>query len=205
MEENGIKQVQTRSRVEVVNLAKGKYNKDKMIQAEVRQVVETTTSYPSTKITNSLNDALFSTDEYGIAEQTFKSLEKRVAWLNVPESATKESVQAKIAPDAVLYRILSNHPILSAEDEAVLNDPKFDVSLDTYADSQIARYPEGHEKAGTIILDNLGKPMYRRIAFANKKVKDRDIRTQDPSDFYMSPKIQAELEQVPTVIPEQQI
>lgn len=65
--------------------------KEGVLQAQIRQVV--TTEYPSKRVDNSLQDSLFATEDFNLgAGQTFEST--RMAWINVPLTATAEQVSA---------------------------------------------------------------------------------------------------------------
>lgn len=183
------------------------FQKEGTLTAELKQTIETQSFYPSKSVTNSLNQNIFSTQDFGFEEQKFDSSETRVAWLDVPMNSTPESVMDKLkaAPEATLYRVLSNKPVLADSDMYAINNPDLQVTMDDYARRQAVRFPEGHPDAGKLALDRNGKIQYRRIAFSLNKVADVDTRTSDPADFWASPELTAELNEVVHVIPEQRL
>lgn len=81
-----------------------------------------------------------------LLKYTYKNLETRVAD-NCSDNVTQEDVQAKIdeLPNAVLYKVLSNYPILSENDNWAINNNI--RTTDDYAQSQIVEYPSNHELA----------------------------------------------------------
>lgn len=159
--------------------------------AQLRQKITVTSFYPSKKSSNSLQDSMFSDNDFGFEEQEFTSTDNRVAFINVPPSITEEDFNTRLAsnPKARIYRILSNHPILSAEQEYAISEGL--KTRDEFADAQAARYGEGNENEGELIKLN-GKPFYRVTNFTSVGRKDVDLRNSNPEDFYVSANIRAE-------------
>lgn len=188
------KEIQT-SGLELSRVYKSDFQKRGTLTAELKQKVKTKSFYPSQVVANNLQDNIFSTSDFGFGEKEYESVETRVAWIDVPENATVESVQAQLAkfPKANLYKILSNRPIVSDTEANAINNPEFDFTLDMIANRQIVRYPESHDEAGEIALDSNNKPQYRRIAFSISGMEDQDLRTND-AEFYASPEIAQELQ-----------
>lgn len=191
---NSIEKITTKSPIQVSRVYKSDFQKEKSLTAELRQEITVVSKYPTASMNNSLNTNLFSNDDFGIETKNYSSKETRVAFINVPESMdTAEKVQEHLAkfPNLCLYRILSNKPILSAEDIRAIE--KGFITKDTKANSQIIRYPENSENAGQIALDNMDRPQYRRICISSSQMEDRDERNSEPNDFYMSAEIRNEL------------
>lgn len=142
-------------------------------QAQIRQVV--TTSYPSGKVGNSMSDSLFSEEEFQFESQDFE--ENRVAWIDVPKTATKEQVEALLAanPKACIYKVLSSEPILTEEQKSAIAAGL--TTLDIIKERQIVRYGENHEKAGETILWKDGKVQYKSNFFSKTTKEDVDTRT----------------------------
>ncbi len=183
------------SALSVSKVSKSDFQKEGTLTAELRQTVETTTFYPSKSIANSLNGNIFAMNDFGFEEQNFPNKETRVAWIDVPETSTVEAVTGKLKEfeGAVLYRILSNKPIIADTEQHAIDNPDFpNVTIDTFANKQVVRIPKGAENEGQLALIN-GKLQYRRIAFSKIPKEDIDSRTSDPSDFYASPELKAEL------------
>ena len=183
------------SKLEVAKVYKSDYQKEDTLTAELKQVVTTLSYYPSKSIANSLNDNIFSMSDFGFKENPpFENKETRVAWIDVPLDSTVESVQKQLGnfPDGTLYKMLSNYPIVTQEEQHAIDNPDFDIDLDVFAKKQVVRHSQASETPGELALVN-GKVQYRRIAFSKTKTEDIDTRTTDPTDFYATPQIQAEL------------
>lgn len=196
--ENGVQHITTFGQV-TVNMEKGVHKSSfGKSQIELRQVITTVSKYPSAKTTNSLNDNLFSTADFGGETKDFTSQETRIAWMPVPEGIDINQVVAKInaTPDLRLYKTLSNKPIIDDNQQWRMANVG-DMTMDSF-DNQIIRFPQGATKdgvdvSGQVVLDNHGKVQYRRIAISVTGLEDQDLRTAEPADFYASPSVKAEL------------
>lgn len=178
----------------VERVYKNKYQKEGTETAELKQIVETKSSYPTKSVTSSLQENIFDAkQDFNFATTEYENVGTRVAWLDVPEGTPIEQVQERIAkyPEARIMQILSSHPILSDKQKYAVESGL--TTVETIAESQVMRYPTGAEKAGQIILDDLGRPIYRGTYFRTTAVKDQDLRSQDEKDFYLSETLQAEL------------
>ncbi len=194
-----------RSPVQVMKVYKSEFQKPNSLTAELRQEVVTTSYYPKANMSNSLNDKIFTTKDFGIDDQTYKSKETRVAFLNVPESFdTPEKVQEHLSkfPDLCLYRILSNKPILSQEDLRAIEQGF--ISIDTKANSQVVHYPDTSATPGMLALTSAGKVQYRRVAISTSFKEDEDQRNDSPEDTFLTEELKAELNNVEVVVPESQ-
>ena len=172
------------------------YQKKNTETARLRQLVKTTAYYPSMKPTNSLSDNVFGDDEFaGTEEQPFTSTEQRVAFINVPAGTSLEEVNKRIqalGDKARIYRILSNHPILTSEQQSAISNGI--TTLDIIANGQAVRYPEDHpDKPGELILDPNGKVQYRAAYFSAVAKEDKDYRTLDQNDVYLTEEMIAEM------------
>lgn len=92
---------------------------------------------------------------------------------------------------ACIYKILSNHPITTSSQEYAIKEGL--LTKRTLANRQVARYGEGAENAGQLVLDQNGKPQYRQTFFSEFHVENQDWRTADVDDFYSTPEISLEL------------
>lgn len=175
---------------------KSDYQKEGTLTAQLRQKVVNTASYPTKQVSSNLQANLFATDDFGFEKKDFTNEEVRVAWIDVPENATEDLVKAKLAQananGAKLYRMLSNHPILTNHQQYAIQSGQ--RNMDYYADRQVVRYSEGHPQAGQIVLDSNGKVQYRAVFFWETDMDDQDNRTADPSDVYVSKEIAVELQ-----------
>lgn len=173
------------------------YQKEGTLTAQIRQIVTTVSKYPSKQVTSNLQAGLFETPDFGFEAQDFTNIETRVAWIPVPISSKIEEVKAKIdaanKTGATIYRYLSNRPILDNNQKNAIRIGLGDVTLDTFANSQIVRYPTGHSQEGQICLDANNKVQYRRTYFWLTPLDDQDIRSTDPADVYLSSEIELEL------------
>lgn len=194
-----------RSPIQVTQVYKSEFQKPNSLTAELRQEVVTTSYYPKANMSNSLNDKIFTTKDFGIDDQTYKSKEIRVAFLNVPESLdTPEKVQAHLAkfPELCLYRILSNKPILSEEDLRAIEQGF--ISIGTKAEAQVVRYPDSSATPGKLALTKAGKVQYRRVAISTSFKDDEDLRNDNPEDTFLTEDLKAELNNVEVAVPESQ-
>lgn len=190
----GVTRTQKRTIVKVTAIAKGNFQREGTMTAELRQIVETLSRYPGMQIANEMEQNVFSVDDFkNIKPQEFTSKETRVAWIDVPVGTTAEQVQAKISNKASLYRVLSNAPILTSGHKNAI--ARGLVTKDKIADGQVLRYPAGNDKEGQIILDSEGRVQYRKIFFWNEPKEDVDLR--GTVEEYRSPKIAAELGSAP--------
>lgn len=182
------------SSIVVSRVYKTNYQKDNTMTAELKQTVTTKSYYPTKSVSNELKDNPFSNAQLGITEgEPYVQNETRVTWIEVPVDSTVESVQAKLAtlPNASIYKILANKPILSSSQQAGIEAGL--TTTDIIADGQAVRYSKDHLQAGKLVLHN-GKPQFRVTYFKSLGSPDMDMRTPEAADFYATPKMKAELE-----------
>lgn len=201
VENNGIKTITTVSDVTLDEIKESEFQKEGTLSAQIRQIITKESHYPSKKVTNNMQDNIFATKDFGFEEKVFDSKEERVAWLPVPVAASKEAVEAALkahsAKGAVIYRVLSNQPILT-------DDQKYAVTIgnktiDDFANSQAVRYPEGAVDRetgelveGKLALDKAGNVQYRRTFFWKTTRADQDLRDAT-KEGYLSAELKAEL------------
>ena len=178
-------------------LYKADYQKEHSLTVELRQVIKTQSDYPAQRFTGDLQDSLFSIDEFETVTKSYDNTETRIAWMNVPEGTTIEVIVQRIATamnnGARLQRVLSNHPILDNNQKYAVESSTVNRTLEDFANSQVVRYPVNHvTNPGQLILHN-GKPQYRRVFFAATNKPDIDNRNDNPTDFYFSAEILAEM------------
>ena len=169
------------------------FQKEGTLTAELRQPVETKSFYPSKQIANNMQDNVFALEEFGFQEQEFSNTENRVSWIDVPVGTTAEDVTAKLAAagDAGLYRVLSNHPILTSNQMYAINNEI--TTKEAIAESQVVRMPESSDTPGVLALDPNGKPQYRAVFFSIDGKADTEKRNADAEDFYTTELISSEL------------
>lgn len=191
---SNIRKEVTSSPIMVERVYKSDFQKEGTLTAELRQVVTTKSFYPSKSISNSLNENIFSIQDFGFEETDYENKETRVAWIDVPVGSTKESVQKQLdnLKEATLYRILSNRPIIADTEQYAIDNPEMETTIDTYANRQVVRYPKEHEQEGSLVVTE-GKVQYRRVAFSKGAKADVDLRNSDLADVYMSAEIKAEV------------
>lgn len=197
---NEIRKEVSKSQITVDHVKSGTYTKAGMEQAQLRQTVTTTSYYPSAKAGNSLSDNLFSQSEFtSVVDKTYTSHETRIAWINVPEGTTPEDIVARLAaaPEACIYKILSNKPILTNEQVQAISAGLKD--MDDFAKTQVIRYSEGTKDAqgndigGQIVLDTNQKVQYKATFFSNSVKEDVDERTAD-NEMYAPEFLMEEIE-----------
>lgn len=191
--EQRIRKEVAKTGLQVTRVYKSDWQKEGTLTAEIKQTVKTSSFYPSKSVSNDMQDTIFGTKDFGFKEQSFENEEIRVGWINVPASATIESVteQLKGFPNAVLYKVLSNKPILTSDQKYAVAENI--TTIDVIGARQVVRYPDGHPEAGSLVLDPNGKIQYRQVFFKTAAIEDIDSRTSDPADFQASEEIVAEL------------
>lgn len=192
---NATRTVREFAQLVVEEVYTSQFQKKNTQTARLRQIVTTKSYYPSMKPTNSMSDNVFSDDEFeGTTEQEFTSIENRVAFINVPFGTSVEEVQKRmlaLKDNARIYRVLGNHPILTAEQQSAISNGV--TTKEIIANGQAVRYPEDHERGNALILDPNGKVQYRASFFSAHKKADEDHRTPDQNDMYLTEEIAAEL------------
>lgn len=196
-EVNGIIHTITFGDISLDEIRKSEYQKPGTLTAQLRQEVKTVSQYPEAKTETSMQKGLFGIEKFGFEKKTYETVETRMAWIPVPASASELEVKKAIAAanqkKAVIYKVLSNHPILD-------ENQKYSISvgqrtMDDFANAQVVRYPENHdEKPNQIIRDRNGKVQYRRTYFWDGPMEDSDARTADLQDQYLTPEIAQELQ-----------
>jgi hypothetical protein len=188
---NATREERTEGKVSLEMFKMGEFQKEGSKTAQVRQNIHTIAYYPSKKAGNSLMDGFFSNADFGYEEQSFESDDNRVAFYPVPTATTEEQFNALLLshPQARIYRILSNHPILSVEQEYAINQGL--KTKDEFAEKQAARYGEGSDKEGELIQHH-GKPFYRVTNFSASGRLDIDLRNANIEDLYVSESIRNE-------------
>ena len=191
MANNAISNIVTRSAIIVEEVKVSNFQKEGTKTAVLKQTIETISKYPSKSVSSDKQDNIFSMSDFGFEEQEFTSTRTNVAFMDVPENSTIESVQAQLAkfPEACIYRILSNEPILTSNQKYSIDAGL--KTLDDYANSQVVRYGEGSPKAGDLLLDAMGKVQYRSVFFSAKGKADVDERTED-NKMYLSKELELE-------------
>lgn len=190
---NAIKVEVTTSPITLDEIRVGEFQKEGTKTAQLRQVRETRSTYPSKRIDSSLQQNFFDSEDFGFEGKTFDGQETRMAFVLVPENVTMEQMQVKLEAanknGACIYRVLSNQPILDEHQLYAISQGL--TTVDRFANAQIVRYPEGHEKAGQITLDKASRPQYRKTYFWNTKREDVDNRGKGTP--YLSAELKAEL------------
>jgi hypothetical protein len=196
--ESRIRREVNASPIMVSRVYKASYQKDNTLTAELKQTVTTKSYYPTKSVSNELKDNPFSNVQLGITEgEPYVQDEVRVTWIDVPVDSTVESVQAKLAtlPNATIYKILANKPILSSSQKAGIDAGL--TTTDIIADGQAVRYSKDHPQAGKLILvKDTSKPQFRVTYFKSEGSPDIDMRNADAADFYATPAMQAELSNI---------
>jgi len=203
VEVGNVKHVTTSNPIKLDELRVGERQKKNTKTAQIRQILETLSYYPSIKTENSMKGGLVSIDKFDAPAQIFPSTENRVAFVLVPDTYTEDQVN-KLLVDAntkgaVVYKTLSNKPILDEDQKAAINLGL--TTVDIIANKQIARFPKGtidritkEDVSDQLVIDKkTGKVQYRRTDFWPTFREDVDLRTSDETDQYLTPEIEAEL------------
>lgn len=196
---NGIITEVTKSEITLDEIYVSQYQKKGSKTARLRQLVKTVTTYPAIKVANEMQDNLFSINDFDTENKSYTKTENRIAFMNVPEKATPEQVNAllaSVANTSVIYRVISNHPILT--DDQKIGIERGLTTKDIIANRQVVRHGENAVddqgvKLEGIILDKHNKPQYKENFFKATIVPDVDLRTDVLTDFYATPEIVAEM------------
>lgn len=103
------------------------------------------------------------------------------------------------------FMILDNFPIVTEQEGHDIQNPEMEITLNILANSQVLRYPEDHPLAGRLVLDVNGKVQYRRTEFSKEPQPNVDLRKAEKSYTYMTPEIEAEINQTPRIIKDQSL
>jgi hypothetical protein len=177
----------------------GEFQKEGTKTVQLRQVITTTSYYPSKKVESSLNGGLFDLSDFGFEETEYTNEENRVAWIMVPANTTAKQLKEKLATanknGCCIYRVLANEPILDENQLYAISSGQ--RTKDDFADKQVVRYSEDHEEEelqGKLCLDANNNVQYRKTYFWGVDRNDFDARSVDTAKHYISENIEAELQ-----------
>lgn len=174
----------TRDKIIATRIFNSEFQKEGTLTVELKQTVHSSITYPPKKsVSNKVLDNPF-LNEVQEKPKTFTRTKTFVAFLDVDEDYDIEDIETILNnyPNAVIYKILSNHPILNDNQKAVidsiedkdLKQQRFDV----IANRQLV------VRKGRIILDGYGKPQYLATFYSNTPHEDIDLRTPEQQDYY---------------------
>ena len=196
-ERNGIKSTIEFGNIEVAELKVSDFQKKGTKTAVLKQTVKTTSLYPAKSVSNNLQDNIFGLEEFGadFVTEPYVSTRVNVAFMDVPETSTIETVKAKLAlfPKATLYRIMANKPILNSNQEYAIKQGL--KTMDDFANAQAVKYGQDDDKGhvkGNLILDKHGKVQYKVTYFSTTEKEDMDLRNDIPDDQYLTPELELE-------------
>jgi hypothetical protein len=190
--------------IEVSRIYKSDFQKEGSLTAELKQIETTISKYPSKTVSSNLQDNIFSAEEFGYDMQTFKAERTLVAWINVPENSTPESIKERLKSltKACLYIIVDNRPILTDSQEYGIKQGL--TTLENFANKQVVRHgsddEDGKWAKGDLVLDSLGRPQYKATFFSATEKANINKCTSDPTDFFITEEIKAEMEAVRGVV-----
>jgi hypothetical protein len=136
------------------------------------------------------------TETFDLAPETLEAIAKEF------ETRVDRLPEAAHLTDPCIYKVLSNHPILSTSQKYSISVGQ--KTLDDIADKQVVRYPKEDELAGNIITDANGKVQYKATFFSEWHVEDEDRRTKDLSDVYLTKALKIELGETVTPVNDEQ-
>ena len=182
--------------VTIDSVKASKYQKNGTLTAQLRQVIKTITTYPSTVIGDGVSDNLFDDNEFSLSEgKSYENEETRVTWINVPDTCTIQVLQQRLdnlkaqGKQPCIMKVVSNEPILTDNQKNAIDRGL--KTKDDFADKQVVRYGKNSENQGALILDSEGNPMYKRNYFFKDRVEDENHC--GVSEVYLSSKIAEEL------------
>ena len=189
-EKNGIKTIIETGNIEVTGVGVSAFQKAGTLTATLKQTIKTTSYYPTKSVSNNLQDNIFGLEEFGFEATAHENKITNVVFLDVPEGSTVESVQKRLAekfPNACLYRILSNHPILTDNQKYAIKQEL--RTKDDFANSQVVKHGEG-ENSGKLILDPNGKVQYKATFLSTTEKDDVEKKTAEHENMYRDEKIE---------------
>ena len=97
-ERNGIKSTIEIGNIEVTELKVSDYQKKGTKTAVLKQTIKISSLYPAKSVSNNLQDNIFSLEEFGkdFVTEPYVSTRVNVAFMDVPEASTIESVTKKL-------------------------------------------------------------------------------------------------------------
>jgi hypothetical protein len=196
IQQDRVKKDITRQPLSLDNLHISDFQKEGTITAQIRQVIDTITRYPAKQVSSDRQPNIFNIEEFGFETKDYPNQENRLVFMDIPENTTEAQFKKKLKkmPTACIYRVLSNRPILTDNQVAAIKNPELNVTIDTFANSQVIRYGDNHATTpGELILDKNGKIQYRATFFWPEAKEDQDDRTVPAEDCYMSADIKAEI------------
>jgi hypothetical protein len=116
--------------------------KEGIYQAQIRQTV--TTTYPSKRVDNSMQDSLFAVEDFKLElGESYEST--RVGWINVPEGTTAEQVAQLLGtkPNARICKKYSNKLLDVLTDEQKYSISAGQRTAAQFAESLVIRNSEG--------------------------------------------------------------
>jgi len=192
-----IRKTVEKSKLVVSRVYYGDFQKegDGKMTAELKQKVTSTAWYPKKSVSSDLQDNIYAAKDFGFDEEPYVSESTRVAWIDVPEESTVDTVTADLAAftGAEIYRIMSNEPVLSDNQKFAVDSPNYDASMDSYANRQVVREGTEDGSPGPLALYN-GKVQYKSNFFSKEGHEDVDLRTVNPKEMFISEELQAELD-----------
>lgn len=162
-------------------------------EAQIRQTF--IKAYPSQKTENEFKDSLFSHEELGIETTDYK--EERVTWIPVHEDHTEKDVikALKAVPEARIYKVLSKNPIVSSDQQSVLDNGLTDAAFKSFVkDNGLKGKKEWDEECSAILYAKIeqaqlirneddeevlfnGAKQYRQVFFSKTYRPDMDLRS----------------------------
>jgi len=119
--------------------------KEGIYQAQIRQTV--TTTYPSKRVDNSMQDSLFAIEDFKLElGESYEST--RVGWINVPEGTTAEQVAQLLGtkPNARICKKYSNKLL-----DVLTDEQKYSISAGQRTAAQFAESLVIRNSAGEIV------------------------------------------------------
>jgi hypothetical protein len=160
------------SEISVDSLDSLKYQKEGTLTAQLRQVVTTTTKYPSRKLVHEMQDNPFA-DQFDVPPNEWVNEKSRVAWINVPVGISLEEVTEKVK-NGKLVQTTSNSPILTEGQKYAIDNGK--KTMDDFAKSQIIQ-TKNEDGVLEVVKDKEGKFQYKVYNFKmDKSTPDVDLR-----------------------------
>ena len=197
MATNAISKVETREPLILSRIYKSDNQKDGTLRAELKQTRTTISKYPTKTVDSNMQDSIFGTQEYGFKEKEYENKTTLVAWLDIPANVNEAAFMERLKrfPEATIYKVVDNEPVLTDNQEYAISQGL--RTRDDYANSQIVRHgsddADGKWSAGDIVLDDLGRPVYKQTFFTSTHKNDIDRRDNIATHFYASPELKNEM------------
>lgn len=162
----------TETKIKVLKIFEGDYGQT---LAQLGQATKEIAHLPSKQVSNEFQGNIFTPADCGYTTEKRESIRKRNCLLVVPPNTTVEQLQTNLDtnfPNARIYRILADNPVLTAGDKEMIKQGKIKL------EDKIAKQRAVNPDTGEILHTFDGKEFYRALFFDPTGTKE-DLGSRD--------------------------